>query len=167
MKADLKQCLMRYAIAKKRNGGFTLIELLVTVIIVGILTAVGLPNLLGQIQKAREVEAKNFLGAVGFAQQGFHFENGTFATNLNDLSVTAGTEYYQVAITEANQNAATVIATPDPSSPQIDGLRSYGLGAYFQNGTYDVITCQASSAATVVGVGNMPPGNCIDGRQLL
>lgn len=44
---------MKHWNVRKKNRGFTLIEMLVVVIIVGVVAAVGVPNLLGMIYKAR------------------------------------------------------------------------------------------------------------------
>lgn len=44
---------MKHWNVRKKNCGFTLIEMLVVVIIVGVVAAVGVPNLLGMIYKAR------------------------------------------------------------------------------------------------------------------
>ena len=66
---------------KKGDKGFTLIELLVVVIIIGVLAAIALPNLLGQVGKARESEGKNITGALNRAQQARFVERGSFAGN--------------------------------------------------------------------------------------
>lgn len=63
---------------KKGEKGFTLIELLVVVIIIGVLAAVALPNLLGQVAKGRQSEARNVLGTVNRTQQAHRLEFGTF-----------------------------------------------------------------------------------------
>lgn len=54
-----KQLINR--VAKKRKNGFTLIELMVVVAIVGILTAVGLPELTKAQDKAKASAAKAFI----------------------------------------------------------------------------------------------------------
>merc|ERR1711939_811476 len=44
--------------------GFTLVELMIVIVIVGVLSAVALPNFLGQQNKAKITEATSKMGAI-------------------------------------------------------------------------------------------------------
>ena len=53
--------------SKKRNlleKGFTLVELMIVIVIVGILSAVAIPNFLNQTTKAKATEAKSDISAI-------------------------------------------------------------------------------------------------------
>lgn len=58
--------------------GFTLIELLITVAIVGVLTAVAVPQYLGYVNSARVTTAQNNLRAIYLKQQEYFTNNNAY-----------------------------------------------------------------------------------------
>jgi len=76
------------ALVQRRQGqGFTLIELLVVIIIIGILSSIALPSFLSQANKAKEAEAKQFIGASNRAQQAYYLERSQFAMDFPSLGI--------------------------------------------------------------------------------
>ena len=72
---------------EKESAGFTLIELLVVIIIIGILSAIALPSFLNQANKARESEAKQYVGSMNRAQQASYLEKTSFSTDFGTLGL--------------------------------------------------------------------------------
>ena len=69
------------------NKGFTLIELLVVVLIIGILSAVALPQYQKTVEKARATEMINYASTWKKAQNIYRLETGSYSHNLEDLSI--------------------------------------------------------------------------------
>lgn len=88
MKTELKAKLIQQVLRnKKQNEGFTLIELLVVIIIIGILSAIALPSFLNQANKAKQSEAKTYIGSMNRGQQAYFLENDEFTDQVNDLGL--------------------------------------------------------------------------------
>ena len=67
------------------NKGFTLIELLVVVLIIGILSAVALPQYEKSVEKSRAAEAATLVRAIADAETLYHLANGTYAKDISKL----------------------------------------------------------------------------------
>ena len=77
---------------KKANSAFTLVELMVVVVIVGILSAIALPNFLKQTDKAKATEAKqNIASTLKQAQAQFVEDGKTPKTSATDMNTLYGT----------------------------------------------------------------------------
>lgn len=66
---------------------FTLIELLVVVLIIGILSAIAIPQYQKVVARSRSAEAVLMLSALNQAQQRFQLANGEYTTDLSLLDI--------------------------------------------------------------------------------
>ncbi|MDJ0599388.1 MAG: type IV pilin-like G/H family protein [Crocosphaera sp.] len=174
MNNTFKANLLKTLANKKGNKGFTLIELLVVVIIIGVLAAIALPNLLGQVGKARESEAKSTLGAMSRAQQTAFAERGRFAGSMAELEVPVGNEkFYGIFLDAAasdvtpvaqngfmgasgvNRNADGTVIGGDigANANGQNGTRDYAAGITYDplNRVFSTVVCRANNSATVAG----------------
>jgi type IV pilus assembly protein PilA len=145
MKTELKAKFLQHILGKKKeNEGFTLIELLVVIIIIGILSAIALPSFLNQAAKAKQSEAKTYVGSVNRAQQSYRIENPSFAANIAGLQIgiNTTTEHYNYAIsTPAAQNTTNIIATPKDTT----ALKGFSGGVVIlTTGQTAAIACQTT-----------------------
>ena len=158
MNSTFKLKLIQALNKKNGNKGFTLIELLVVVIIIGVLAAIALPNLLGQVAKGRQAEARTNLGTVNRAQQAFRLEDATF-TVVSNLPVSTTSTYYS-AVTNAaagNINQLGAAHHVEALSTYTNDIRDYGSAVgQTTAGVYSAVVCeQIASPEATVGVGSL------------
>lgn len=70
-----------------KKTGFTLIELLVVVLIIGILSAIAVPQYMTAVEKVRSAEALTNLKALATAMELYILANGEPSKNLDNLEI--------------------------------------------------------------------------------
>src|SRR5689334_14485866 len=71
--------------SKSRQRGFTLIEIMVVVVIIGLLAAVIVPNLMGNVDQARVSKARQDIQAIETALTMFRLDNARYPTTDQGL----------------------------------------------------------------------------------
>lgn len=69
------------------NQGFTLIELLVVVLIIGILSAVALPQYQTAVERSRATEALTQMSAIRSSMERYHSQHEVWPTSFDQLDV--------------------------------------------------------------------------------
>jgi len=153
MKSDLKAKFLQHLVGKRQESGFTLIELLVVIVIIGILSAIALPSFLNQANKARQSEAKTYVGAINRSQQAYFVEYGEFGTQVElEGGVAAKTQNFEYAVTPA---ATTAIVK---ASALKQALKSYAGMVAVDGNTTPAIACETAGTTLVPPTPTFAPG---------
>ncbi|MBE9198233.1 MULTISPECIES: type IV pilin-like G/H family protein [unclassified Nodularia (in: cyanobacteria)] len=156
MKTELKAKFLQHILNKKKDeSGFTLIELLVVIIIIGILSAIALPSFLNQANKAKQSEAKTYVGALNKGQQAFFTEKSTFGTAANLLGIGINTS----TVNYDYESTGGLTRADSTGDSKVAVLRSYsgavqiqGVGGGSNDVTSVAILCENDVPGAVPGI---------------
>ncbi|MBD2492971.1 type IV pilin-like G/H family protein [Nostoc sp. FACHB-280] len=170
IKPELQAKFLQHLNNRKNRAdeGFTLIELLVVVIIIGVLAAIALPSLLGQVNKAKQSEARNSIGAINRAQQAYFLEFQSFSTDLSQLGVGIKTQTdnydYSSIISGSSATVAGVIS--HKAQARKPALKAYVgiVGTIVGNAqTSEALTVAFACEAPIPGTGSVPTASAVSG----
>ena len=87
------------ATAHRSNGGFSLIELLLSLVVIGIITAILIPNMLNSLDKSRQKRTMADIRGMATSIETYSVDNGFYptGTGIGTLDVLAP-EYSQEVI---------------------------------------------------------------------
>jgi type IV pilus assembly protein PilA len=130
----------------------------------GLLMAVAVPTLLGQVGKAREAEVLSQLGAIARTQQARHFQKGRFASTMAQIEAESGViavKYYDLdnITTDPSQGLWVKIKAIPFNGPK-DQVRNFAIGVYFNSGSFERATCRGEVVGVDVEVGNTASDPC-------
>ena len=101
----------------KKLKALSLEDLLIALAILGILTAIALPNLMPLITKAKTVEAQQQLAFVHTLEQNYFYTYSKYTSSLDELGFEqqklvsdGGTANYIISIEEADESSFTAKA---------------------------------------------------------
>lgn len=158
MKSEFKVKLLQHMLSKKDSEkGFTLIELLVVIIIIGILAAIALPSFLNQSNKAKQSEAKTYVGTLNKGQQAYFTEKNRFGSDIDALGigVKGSTVNYTYASANSPYSSAQVTSNNATSRATPTGVALRGYSGRVQLNivavTSDVTSLAGLCEANIAG----------------
>ena len=98
----------------KKKQGFTLIELLIVVLIIGILSAIALPQYEKAVEKSRAAKMLSFFKTIIEANEAYSMETGNLiANNFDELSITLPADWSSTNTNKASNGEWTLYLTTD------------------------------------------------------
>lgn len=157
----------------KNSYGFTLIELLVVVLIIGILSAVALPQYTKAVEKARATEAVLMVRDLSQAADRYLLASGYSAAGniANDLDITpAQSDKFSSEVTLATNNC-TVAVSQGSGHFNLSAVKASGSSEWTRTCTYhDAVgegVCAGLVANGYASVDGNGSGECVPGCSIV
>lgn len=103
---------------KKRTSGFTMIELIMVVTIVGALASIAIPEYANLVEKARAVEALDYISAIKKAEMAYASVHGHCTADLSELGMASETPLWTYEVGEASLLVIYARRKDDPGEPR-------------------------------------------------
>lgn len=143
----------------KNEQGFTLVELMVVVAIIGILSAVAIPNFKRYQAKTKTSEAKLQLSAIYSALTSLQSDYDAFATCLADAGYTPPTSgsYYAYGFSAQVAAAEGIVTT---NGGNCDGSAAFGDGSiHAQSYAFEAFKSVGGYTASIASIATMDTSN--------
>lgn len=137
----------------RSNKGFSLVELMVVVAIIGILSAIAIPNFQKFQRKSRQSEAKTLLGGIYSAEKAFHTEWNRYVSDIDTVGyIPSGQLRYNAGFAAAGGSTIALINgyTGAPASGFFNTAAVCGSALYN-------LQCSDLSTANAITTSTAPP----------
>lgn len=119
-----------------KNSGFNIIELVVVVVIIGILSALAIPQYTKTVERSRQSEALSNLAAIRGAQARYYLENANYTNNFNNLDIdnTTNGTFFDYTIVNNITTPGVIASAQRNNTKRPAGYGAYNVTLYY-NGT--------------------------------
>ncbi|WP_414406023.1 type IV pilin protein [Synechococcus sp. R65.1] len=160
MSAKSRQSLFRAKLAQhilSASKGFTLIELLVVIVIVGILSAVAIPQFLNQVRRSRTAEAQAALTAVGRASEVYRLDFSQYPSDYTTIKYGCPTTYCGAKQDKYMNDPWSAPNYQTPVATNISSVSPQGIRWDTTANNDKYITASGSRIQCTIGLGAQEP----------